>query len=861
MNSSEDLILTEQVEPANHFRLYKEAFIRTDYRGNIIDYAVTSSNDLCSSEPPSFLYKKIDDVFPPPLVNKMYETLFKVIHKNVVINVSFSISSGNSRKIYKARFIPSVNEQIIMVIREVTKSRITQKALLNSKKRLNAVWKNSTDGMRLIDKKGTIVAVNDSYCRLVELNEKELINQPFQVVYNNLSKDELDKYITRFGTQFREKKIRASFETKIILHNGNIKYVEVVNAFVNANESEHLSDDEILLLSIFRDITAQKEAQQTEKLLADIVDSSHDAIIGNSLNGIIASWNTGAEKIFGYSKDEVRGLSVSFLFPPERADEISGILERIGNGDKIDNYETVCVTKAGIPIYISATFSPIKDSSRFINGVSIIARDITDKKVIEQNLRESEERYRSLIETSPDAILLTDFEGKIIMGNRLVAGMLSVNSIEDIVGNSIFNHILKEERFRVFRDAKNLLETGRFKNKEFNLLDKDGQLLPVEVSSSLIVNNMGMPYAVISVVRDVSERKAAQEALRNSELQFRSIWENSNDGMRLTDEDGYTIAVNRAFSELVQIDENNLIGKPFNIVYKNSENFFFEESLNLYRKNFRERNFKTHKQSKSTFNCNKTVELDVTYSMLEFERGKPLLLAIFHDITERKKAEEELRKNEKHAAIGKMAAYLSHEIKTPLASIKMNIDMLSRSLEIPKEKQKSFSIIQKEIKRLNNLLKNVLQFSRQVDLVYVNINFFNLVNNIKDFLEPSLIEKRIVFINNIKQVNIKGDYQKLHSALLHMIENSLEAITGSGAIEISSSVNRQNNKVSIFIKDTGCGIALTTHIFDPFFTTKSAGTGLGLSIAQKIIEQHNGKICLVSSKPGETIFEISFLNQ
>lgn len=722
---------------------------------------------------------------------------------------------------------------------------------------LETIWNNASDGMVLINNRGIIVNVNDSFCRITDKNRDDLVGEPVQIVYSDLQMN----YGEDFGSYnfYEEQGIKDILETRIALPGQDARYFKVSNSYLNAPAAGAKNKDAILLLSVFKDITEQKEGLNSIKLLNEIINTSHDAIIGSTVYGIIRSWSSGAEKIFGYDKDEIKGFSVSYLFTPEKAEEIDQIINRCRNGETVSDYEIGGLNRNNQFVCLSLTIFPIKDDKGNIRQISFIVRDVTEKKNIENLLRESRETYRSLLETSPDAILIADFNGKILMANRLLVAMMGFTSIDELSGRSIFRNVQKQDYLRVLRHSRHLLDSGRINHAEYTLLDNFNRLIPVEISASITVDSMGMPGAAILVIRDISERKVAEQKLRNSELQFRSVWENSNDGMRLTDASGNIVAVNKAFCQLVEMSEEELIGKPYSYIYNKKEPDFIDESIRLYKKNFEQRSFETHKQSSSTFSCGKVVELDVTYSQIDFENGKTLLLAIFHDITERKKVEEELRKSEKHAAIGKMAAYLSHEIKTPLASIKMNIEMLSRSLKLPADKEKSFSIIQKEVKRLNNLLKNVLQFARQADLVYVNINLFSLLNNIKDLIEPSLKEKRIEFINNVGSIYLKGDYQKLHTVLLHMIENSIEAINNGGIIEVYSSAGP--DKTKLFIKDNGGGISFPTQIFDPFFTTKSSGTGLGLSIAQKIIEQHNGKIELVSSVPGETLFGITFLKK
>ncbi len=239
-------------------------------------------------------------------------------------------------------------------------------------------------------------------------------------------------------------------------------------------------------------------------------------------------------------------------------------------------------------------------------------------------------------------------------------------------------------------------------------------------------------------------------------------------------------------------------------------------------------------------------ELSQAFNSMAFSLDK--------NIADMKKLEAEILRSEKFAAIGKMSAVLAHEIKTPLTSIKMNVDILHQTLSLQPEDKEAFQIISKEINRLTELVKEVLQVSRTAPLNLSKLRLNSFIYEIFYQIESDTKQKKISFVNNTTEIEFTGDADKLKQVFLNMIQNSVDAIDKNGAITISSISN--GNYLFISLTDDGCGISEPQNIFDPFFTTKASGTGLGLSISQKIIEQHNGTFTLISSRPGETIFEI-----
>lgn len=225
------------------------------------------------------------------------------------------------------------------------------------------------------------------------------------------------------------------------------------------------------------------------------------------------------------------------------------------------------------------------------------------------------------------------------------------------------------------------------------------------------------------------------------------------------------------------------------------------------------------------------------------------------EIRQRKLAEEELKKSERLATIGKMAAILAHEIRNPLNSIKINTDVLSCIKDLSDTNKKRIQIIKTEINRLENLVKEVLQFSKSITLYKSEFDTRNLIDQIIHQILPDTEVKRIIVKNNAESIIINADMEKMKQVFLNMLYNSIDAMPESGIVEIFT--EKLKSRIKIFVKDNGYGVEHPERIFEPFFTTKENGTGIGLSLCQKIIEHHNGKLELISTKPGETIFCIT----
>jgi PAS domain S-box-containing protein len=174
-------------------------------------------------------------------------------------------------------------------------------------------------------------------------------------------------------------------EFRILLPEATTKYIHTVgHPVLNA------SGDLVQFVGSSTDITERKRAEQATRLLAAIVESSHDAIVSKSLNGVITSWNKGAERLFGYAAEEAVGRNITLIIPPERRDEERTILEQLTRGERVDHFETVRMRKDGSLLDVSLTISPMKDASGRVVGASKLARDITERKRAEEALRQAQ---------------------------------------------------------------------------------------------------------------------------------------------------------------------------------------------------------------------------------------------------------------------------------------------------------------------------------------------------------------------------------------------------------------------------------------------------------------------------------------
>src|SRR5215211_6753757 len=294
-------------------------------------------------------------------------------------------------------------------------------------------------------------------------------------------------------------------ESQEVDRHGNIKYFS--NNITGIVESESL----LYLWRTQQDITERKQGEQARSRLAAIVESSDDAILSKTLDGIVTSWNRGAQEIYGYSVEEIVGKPIFVLALPDRYNEISDILEKVRRGEHIDHYETVRLKKDGDRINVSITVSPITDSVGNVVGASTIARDITERKRAEEAVEQSELLYRTVIEQATENIFLVEVETRCIVASN-AAFQKTLGYAEEELRNLTLYDIVAADEKSIDMNIQRSLRQMRWFIGERKYRRKDGSLVDVEVSASIVLHNGREALCVVA--HDVTERKKHEEMQR-----------------------------------------------------------------------------------------------------------------------------------------------------------------------------------------------------------------------------------------------------------------------------------------------------------------------------------------------------------
>jgi PAS domain S-box-containing protein len=489
----------------------------------------------------------------------------------------------------------------------------------------------------------------------------------------------------------------------------------------------------------------------------------------------------------------------------------------------------------------------------------------------EQALHDSEQRFRELFEGSPDAVFVEDLHGVVLDVNPAACRLHGMRR-EQLVGLDVSQLVPPEVSEQVRRDFQSLVE-GKAQQIEGSSYTMDGRSVPVEVRANRITYAGG--EAVLLHVRDITDRKLAEAALRSSEMLFHSVWENSVDGMWLIDHEGLIVTVNEPFCRLVGQSRSELEGRLFTSIYSDIDE---QAALAAYREHFAERATETQVERHRTLRNGNAVVFEETTSFVESNGQRPLLLGLLKDVTDQKRLEEQLRQSQKMEAIGQLAGGVAHDFNNILTVIHGHASLLLAAGGLAGPAVRSAQQIAQAADRAAALTRQLLAFGRRQVMQPRLLDVNEIVAHMTKMLGRILGEDIALQLNYLSQpALVNADAGMMEQILLNLAVNSRDAMPKGGLLTIKISLSdiharqagdhpdaHKGKFVCLSVIDTGCGIKPENlrRIFEPFFTTKEIGkgTGLGLATVYGIVKQHRGWIEVESEINSGTTFRV-FLPQ
>jgi PAS domain S-box-containing protein len=389
-------------------------------------------------------------------------------------------------------------------------------SLRHEREMLKITLESIGDAVMVADIEGRVTFLNPIAQRLTGWNEEEAKGQPLQTVFRIMNEKTRKTVENPALRALKEGSVVGlANHTILIARDGTERAIDD-----SAAPIRHENGEVAGVVLVFRDVTEHRKAERSARFLASIVASSDDAIVGKDISGIITSWNQGAERLFGYTAPEAIGRPIAILAPPDRADEMPAILARIRKGERIEHFDTVHRTKDGRLVPISLTVSPIKDDEGEIIGASKIARDVSERKLAEEALRNEKERLQATLTGIGDAVIVTDADSRITIMNPVACALTGWG--EEATGRPLGDvfRIKNEQTGQAVESPVNrVIREGTIVGLANHtvLVSKDGAERPIDDSAAPIRDQGGRVVGVVMVFRDVAARRqieAERERLR-----------------------------------------------------------------------------------------------------------------------------------------------------------------------------------------------------------------------------------------------------------------------------------------------------------------------------------------------------------
>lgn len=547
-----------------------------------------------------------------------------------LLDVSLTISPVKDKKgtiIGASKIARDITEQVR------ARAQITELA-----ERLRITLTSIGDAVITTDASGNITFLNDVAQALTGWTNEEAAGKPLPEVFRIVNEDTRQTVENPVSKALREGRVVGlANHTVLIAKQGQEYAIDDSAAPIRDSKGNTVG-----VVLVFRDITTQRRAEQASRLLASIVESSDDAIIGKDLDGVITAWNQGAERIFGYSASEAVGQPVSMLAPLEHHDEMLEILERIRKGERVEHFETVRKRKDGKLLNISLTVSPVYDAEGRIIGASKIARDITEQVRTRAQFAELAERMRITLGSIGDAVVATDPEGAVTYMNP-VAQDLTGWRLAEAAGKplpEVFRIVNEETRKPVENPVSKVLREGSVIGLANHtvLIARGGKEYAIDDSAAPIRDADGNIVGVVMVFRDNTGPREAEERLRLAV-------DAAPNAMIMVGSDGCIELVNSQTRKLFGYEREDLIGQPVEMLVPAR----YRAGHGALRASFlSDPSARPMGAGRDLYGLRKDgreVPIEIGLNPISTSRGDFVLAAII-DISERKSAEDRLRLSE-----------------------------------------------------------------------------------------------------------------------------------------------------------------------------------------------------------------------
>ncbi|MFD0670569.1 PAS domain S-box protein [Cohnella sp. GCM10027633] len=585
------------------------------------------------------------------------------------------------------------------------------------------------------------------------------------------------------------------------------------------------------------------------RVLKTFLDRTSDSVFIADRNGITLEVNRRFEELYGISRERIVGRVVPL--EPEGLAAVETAFANAAGGDEVAVPGIRRFRANGEAFMVDVVVAPMRDDSGELFAFIVVESDVTGKQNVENKLRESEERYRVLVHSLPEPILVyRDFI--IVFVNPAAYRLLGASAPEQLLGRHVSEFMHPDER----PDYDFIMEHqpcayADAAAKEHRSVRLDGTIVHVEVNP-VPINYKGQP-AVQLMFRDVTEQKLAKAKLAAKEKELSRILKLSPEPIVLHQAGIITFVNDMGIKLLRGASIDQFVGKPVVGLFCDSQHPDIVERM---KRVVDSEEYMEFVELKLKPLAGEVVDVEVASICVYKYLEQPVVQIVIRDLTDRKRAEELVRRSEKLSVAGELAAGVAHEIRNPLTALRGFMQLL-------KAKNTDYvDIMLMEIDRISYIVNEFIGMAKPQALNFISCDLTQLIESVITFMQPQAllfsVQMELAIGSDVGSTVIECEPNQIKQVYMNVLKNAIESMPRGGSVSISIMEGADGHLLTRIV-DQGVGIPEERlgKIGEPFFSLKESGTGLGLMVCNKIVEAHRGKLRISSTVGVGTTIEVS----
>jgi len=818
-----------------------------------------------------FINRTVIDASPEEVIGKSVYDFVDSRHHDVVrktIRRVFQTGEGSSYEIsgtgpdggtswYATQVGPIKRDgqivSVTLITVDITERKEAEEELRFLKEFNERIVNSLDDALLVIDPNDyTIISANEATLKKLKLRKEDLIGKTcYEATHHSSAPCKLPHHICPIQETLRTGKAVTVEHTHFDKDNKKI-FVEVSAQPVRNQEGKIVH-----FVHLARDITERKKAEdalrKSESKARTLIENLPQKIFFKDKNSVYISCNENYARDLKIHPDEISGKTDYDFYPKSLAEKYRADDQRIMKSRKAEDIEEEYI-QDGHKVFVHTVKTPVKDENGNVVGILGIFWDITERKVAEDALRESEEKFRSLAEQSPNMIFINK-KGRVIYANRKCEELMGYKKEEFYSPDFNFLTLFSPESIDLVKsNFSRHMQGEEVAPYEFTLITKEGKKIETILTATLM--RYEGERAILGILTDITDRKQMEEKLRHysehleelvqkrteefleSEKRYSVLVEEARDGVVIL-QDAKLVFTNKRLAEIIGYSRYELIGMPFEKLVGEK---YLQQAKERYTRRMRGEKVPATYEVELVTKTGECIPVEVSATRINYQ-GRPSDLVIVRDIRERKRIEEEHLKLEKLATIGELATMVGHDLRNPLQSIENAAYYLNNELPhlpISPRTMEMLQVINDSINYADKIIRDLQDYSATKKPILEKTDINAIITETLSQVKAPENVKLITELSQLPETN--ADKDMIKRVFMNLATNGIQAMESEGTLKVST--KKTHEFVEVSFKDTGIGMPKENmeKIFTPFFTTKAKGMGMGLPICKRFVESHGGTI-------------------